>query len=81
MCIRDSSLAAATETLRLLQVRYELMSREEDGSASLRIQDILNNHQTVATAELAYVQSEVDHAIALIRLRRALGTLIQPQGF
>lgn len=77
---RDS-LARASETLRLLQVRYELMSREEDGSASLRIQDILNNHQTVAVAELAYVQSEADHAIALIRLRRALGTLIRPNSF
>ncbi len=74
------ALDAGTNTLNLLETRYKLLSREEDGSASLRIQDILNSHVRVADAEIAFVRSEIDHALALIRLRRALGTLVRPVG-
>lgn len=69
---------AAAETLRLLETRYRLLSSEQNGAASLRLQDILNSHVRVSDTEIALVRSQVEHAIAAIRLRRTLGVLVRP---
>ena len=74
----SEALRASTDTLRLLETRYRLLSREQNGSASLRLQDILNSHVRVANAEIALTRSQVDHAVALIRLKRAMGILVRP---
>ena len=74
------ALTAATDTLDLLKTRYELVSPAQDGSASLRLQDMLNSHVRVADAEIALVRSQVDHALSMVRLRRAMGTLVRPNG-
>ena len=74
------ALTAATNTLDLLKTRYELVSPAQDGSASLRLQDMLNSHVRVADAEIALVRSQVDHALSMVRLRRAMGTLVRPTG-
>jgi len=74
----QEALAAAAETLRLLETRHRLLSSEQDRNSSLRLQDILNSHVRVSDAEVAVVQSQVEHALATLRLRRALGVLVRP---
>ena len=74
----QQALAAATDTLRLLETRHKLLSGEQDRNSSLRLQDILNSHVRVSDAEIAVVQSQIEHSLATIRLRRALGVLVRP---
>lgn len=64
-------------TTGLLTTRHRLLSREQDDSASLRLQHILNGHVRVADAEISFVRSQIDLAFALIALWRALGTVVR----
>lgn len=72
------ALVAASETLRLLETRHRLLSSEQDRNSSLRLQDILNSHVRVSDAEIAVVRSQVEHTLAMNRLRRSLGVLVRP---
>ncbi len=74
----QQALDAASDTLKLLETRHRLLSSEQDRNSSLRLQDILNSHVRVSDAEIAVVQSQIEHALATIRLRRALGVLVRP---
>ncbi len=72
---RQSMLAAAAD-VSYLQSRWELMPGE-DRAASFLLEDLLDAQDRLAFEEAGYAQARADCAQALLRLKRATGTLLQ----
>jgi hypothetical protein len=66
-------LAATNETLYLWD-RYEFLPDLND-SAPLLLEDLLDAQERQADEEAAFVDAEVNYAISLMDLRKAMGTL------
>lgn len=74
---RRRSLTAAGEELNYLQDRWEVAPSAE-GSAILLLEDLIDAQARKADEEVALSAAEADFNIALVRLHRALGTLLRP---
>ena len=67
-------LAAADETFYLSD-RYALLPGIND-SAVLLLEDLLDAQERQADEEAAFVDAQVSYSVSLIRLRKAMGTLL-----
>jgi outer membrane protein TolC len=74
--IRYRAVLQATEEVRRSERRRELYP-ESDKVASLYLQDLLESQNRLASAERDYVQALTARSVAVLRLRRASGTLWQ----
>lgn len=73
---RYQSMKASDNESRYLQDRFEVLPAAED-SATLLLEDLLDSFERLADEESAFVQAQVDHAIAAIKLKKELGTLLR----
>lgn len=73
---RYQSMMAADRESQYLLDRFEVLPSAED-SATLLLEDLLDSFERLADEEASFVQSEIDHAIALIKLRKEMGTLLR----
>lgn len=76
MLSRYQSMKAAEDEANYLQDRFEVLPASED-SAVLLLEDLLDSFERVADEESLFVQAQVDHAVALIMLKKELGILLQ----
>ncbi len=72
---RYRSILAAAEETSFLSDRYALMPGIND-SATLLLEDLLNAQERQADEEAAFVDSQVNYTLSLVRLRKAMGTLL-----
>lgn len=73
---RFQSMKAADKESRYLKDRFEVLPAAED-SATLLLEDLLDSFERLADEESAFVQAQVDHAVALIKLKKEMGTLLR----
>lgn len=73
---RFQSMKAADKESRYLADRFEVLPAAED-SATLLLEDLLDSFERLADEESAFVQAQVDHAVALIKLKKEMGTLLR----
>lgn len=76
MLSRYQSMKAAEDEANYLQDRFDVLPASED-SAVLLLEDLLDSFERVADEESSFVQAQVDHAVALIMLKKELGILLQ----
>ncbi len=69
-------MTAAQNEASYLQDRFDVLPMAED-SATLLLEDLLDAVERVSDEEGAFVQAQVAHAIAIIRVRREVGTLLR----
>lgn len=72
---RYHTIIAAAEETAFLSDRYTLMPGIGD-SATLLLEDLLNAQERQADEEAAFVDSQVNYTLSLVRLRKAMGTLL-----
>jgi outer membrane protein TolC len=72
---RYHTIVAAAEETSFLSDRYALMPGSND-SATLLLEDLLNAQERQADEEAAFVDSQVNYTLSLVRLRKAMGTLL-----
>lgn len=72
---RYHTIVAAAEETSFLSDRYTLMPGTGD-SATLLLEDLLNAQERQADEEAAFVDSQVNYTLSLVRLRKAMGTLL-----
>ncbi len=73
---RYQAMTAAQNEASYLQDRFDVLPMAED-SATLLLEDLLDAFERVADEEAAFVQAQVGHAVAIIRLRKEVGTLLR----
>lgn len=73
---RYHAMTAAQNEASYLQDRFDVLPMAED-SATLLLEDLLDAFERVADEESAFVQAQVAHAIAIIRLRQEMGVLLR----
>lgn len=73
---RYEAMNAAQNEASYLQDRFDVLPMSES-SAILLLEDLLDAFERVADEESAFVQAQVTHAIAIIKLREEVGTLLR----
>ena len=73
---RYQSMVAAENETHYLQDRFDVLPAAED-SAILLLEDLLDSFERLADEESSFVQAQVDHAVALVTLKKELGILLQ----
>jgi outer membrane protein TolC len=73
---KRQSMTAAIADVRYLQNRWELVPGE-DRAASFLLEDLLDAQDRLAFEEAGFAQARADCARALLRLKRATGTLFR----
>ncbi len=73
---RYQSMDAAERESLYLQDRFEVLPASED-SAILLLEDLLDSFERLADEEASFVQAQVDHAVALVKLKKELGALLK----
>ena len=73
---RYQSMEASVNESRYLKNRFEVLPASED-SAILLLEDLLDSFERLADEESAFVQAQVDHAVALVKLKKELGVLLK----
>ncbi len=71
----DAMVAADNEAKYLLD-RWRTLPGLDD-SATLLLEDLLDSQERRTDEEGAFVESQVNYAVALVRLRKAMGTLLR----
>jgi len=67
---------AADQESRYLADRFTVLPASED-SATLLLEDLLDSFERLADEESSFVQAQVDHAVALVRLKEEMGVLLK----
>jgi outer membrane protein TolC len=75
MLAKFQSLIAAETEASYLEDRWKVLPGADRGT-TLLLEDLLDAQQRLADTEGEFVQSQVSYSIALIRTRRAMGTLL-----
>jgi len=70
------SMEASENESRYLKNRFEVLPASED-SAILLLEDLLDSFERLADEESAFVKAQVDHAVALVKLKKELGVLLK----
>jgi outer membrane protein TolC len=68
-------VAAASETDYLVD-RWQTLP-EADDSVTLLLENLLDSQERQADAEAAFARAQFDFAVAMVRLKQAMGTLFQ----
>jgi hypothetical protein len=69
-------MMAADQESRYLADRFTVLPASED-SATLLLEDLLDSFERLADEESSFVQAQVDHAIALVKLKEEMGVLLK----
>ena len=69
-------MMAAEEDVAYLEKRWRILPGE-DRSAALVLEDLLDAQLRAAVEQNSYAQAQVNHMLALVELKRAMGTLLQ----
>ncbi len=72
---RYHTILAAAEETSFLSDRYALMPGIND-SATLLLEDLLDAQERQADEEAAFVDAQVNYSLSIVRLRKAMGTLL-----
>jgi outer membrane protein TolC len=72
---RYQTILAAAEETSYLSDRYTLLPGVND-SATLLLEDLLAAQERQADEEAAFVDSQINYSLSLVRLRKAMGTLL-----
>jgi len=75
MLAKFQSLIAAETEASYLEDRWKVLPGADRGT-TLLLEDLLDAQQRLADTEGEFVQAQVSYSIALIRTRRAMGTLL-----
>jgi len=78
MAASYAAMAAVVTNVRYLSERWDLLPGD-DRSAGLFLEDMLAAQDRLVDEESAFLQSQVEYARAIIRLKRAMGTLVDVQ--
>ena len=73
---RFQAMSAAENETAYLRDRFEVLPMVED-SATLLLEDLLDSFERLADEEAGFVQALVDHAVALVKLKKELGVLLR----
>ena len=73
---RYHSMMAANQESNYLADRFSVLPAAED-SATLLLEDLLDSFERMADEEASFVQAQVDHAVALVRLKKEMGVLLR----
>ena len=73
---RFHSMAAAQRETSYLTDRWETLPELND-SVTLLLEDLLDSQERLADEESAFVSAQVQYSIAIIQLKRAMGTLFR----
>lgn len=73
-----AAMAAVVANVRFLAARWDLLPGD-DRSAGLFLEDMLAAQDRLVDEESAFLQSQVEYARSLLRLKRAMGTLLDVQ--
>ena len=79
MTARHEAMKANVVDLQYFQKRWELLPGD-DRSASYLLEDILEAHDRLAAEESNFAQTQVNYAMSMVNLKRALGTLLKTEG-
>ncbi len=69
------SMVATRAEVRYLEDRWQLLPGD-DRAASFLLEDLLKAQDRLAVSEFGFVQSQYTHTLALVRLKQAMGTLL-----
>ncbi len=72
---RYHTILAAAEETAYLSDRYSLLPGVND-SATLLLEDLLAAQERQADEEAAFVDSQINYSLSLVRLRKGMGTLL-----
>ncbi|MCA9131578.1 MAG: TolC family protein [Planctomycetales bacterium] len=75
MLSRYQAMLTASEETLFLSDRFKLLPGQHD-SATLLLEDLLDSQERQADEEASFVDAQVNYSLSLIRLRRAMGTLL-----
>jgi hypothetical protein len=78
MLSKFQALIAAETESSYLEDRWKVLPGADRGT-TLLLEDLLDSQQRLADAEGEFVTSQVAYSIALIRVRRSMGTLLIAQ--
>lgn len=70
------AMQASAADMDYLQRRWEMVPGE-DRAASFMLEDLLDSQDRLALAEFNFAQGQIEYALSLTRLNRALGTLLK----
>ena len=70
------AMIAAEEDVAYLERRWRILPGE-DRSAALVLEDLLDAQLRAAVEQNSFAQAQVSHMLALVELKRAMGTLLQ----
>jgi hypothetical protein len=73
---RFQAMSAAENETAYLRDRFDVLPMVED-SATLLLEDLLDSFERLADEEAGFVQALVDHAVALVKLKKELGILLR----
>ncbi|MCP4175254.1 MAG: TolC family protein [Fuerstiella sp.] len=73
---RFQAMSAAENETAYLQDRFDVLPMVED-SATLLLEDLLDSFERLADEEAGFVQALVDHAIAIVKLKKEIGILLR----
>ncbi|MEZ6126459.1 MAG: hypothetical protein R3C49_25335 [Planctomycetaceae bacterium] len=73
---RYHSMMAADQEAGYLLDRFTVLPASED-SATLLLEDLLDSFERRTDEEAAFVKAQVDHATAVLRLKKEMGILLQ----
>ncbi|MEO1983204.1 MAG: TolC family protein [Fuerstiella sp.] len=73
---RFQAMSAAENETAYLRDRFEVLPMVED-SATLLLEDLLDSFERLADEESGFVQALVDHAVAIVKLKKEIGILLR----
>ncbi|MCP4788084.1 MAG: TolC family protein [Fuerstiella sp.] len=73
---RFQAMSAAENETAYLRDRFEVLPMVED-SATLLLEDLLDSFERLADEESGFVQALVDHAVAIVKLKKEIGVLLR----
>ncbi|MCA9266130.1 MAG: TolC family protein [Planctomycetales bacterium] len=73
---RYEAMLAADDETKFLIDRWQTLPGIDD-SATLLLEDLLDSQARLADEEAAFVQAQVNYSVSLVRVRKAMGTLLR----
>ena len=78
MLAKGRAMQAAEQRLDYIRDRWEHMAGD-DRSAGLYLEDLLQAQQQLASTEFEYLRAVTDYSLAVMKLKRATGSLLQDE--
>ena len=73
---RFQAMSAAENETAYLRDRFDVLPMVKD-SATLLLEDLLDSFERLADEEAGFVQALVDHAVAIVKLKKEIGVLLR----